>query len=133
MSEYVAVRDTVYNFKFIKKGQKVVSNKLDKSPNFTKVEETSVKSNQVNNSNPVNDPSKIGEPEKANSSEQEIRLRAKELKIQNWHLKGIANLLSEIAEVEAKNAAPSNPIVENQNNGDEQNDDGNNPDGQQGN
>lgn len=131
MSEYVAVRDTVYNFKFIKKGQKIVSNKLDKSPNFTKVGETSVKGNQVNNSNSVNNQNKISEPEKANSSEQEIRLRAKELKIQNWHLKGIANLLAEIAEVEAKQAAPSNPDDGSQGEDGKQSEDGKNPDGNQ--
>nr|DAM45821.1 MAG TPA: hypothetical protein [Caudoviricetes sp.] len=33
-----------------------------------------------------------------------IRLKAKNLKIDNWHIKGIARLLSEIAEAEAKPA-----------------------------
>ena len=77
MTEYVAVRDTVYNFKFIKKGQKIVSNKLDKSPNFMKVQ-----GNQVNNQSADNNQNKVSDPTKVNSSEQEVRLRAKELKIQ---------------------------------------------------
>lgn len=35
---------------------------------------------------------------------KEIRLKAKDLKIANWHIKSIARLLSEIAEAEAKPA-----------------------------
>lgn len=41
---------------------------------------------------------------------KEIRLKAKDLKIANWHTKGIAHLLSEIAEAEAK---PADEITSN--------------------
>lgn len=41
---------------------------------------------------------------------KEIRLKAKDLKIANWHTKGIARLLSEIAEAEAK---PADEITSN--------------------
>ena len=38
-----------------------------------------------------------------------IRLKAKELKIANWHLKGIDKLIAEIAEKEAKTADEISP------------------------
>ena len=41
---------------------------------------------------------------------KEIRLKAKDLKIANWHTKGIARLLAEIAEAEAK---PADEITSN--------------------
>lgn len=40
-----------------------------------------------------------------------IRLKAKDLKIANWHTKSIAHLLSEIAEAEAKPADGISPEV----------------------
>lgn len=40
-----------------------------------------------------------------------IRLKAKELKIANWHLKGIDKLIAEIAEKEAKTADEISPEV----------------------
>lgn len=121
MAEYIALRDTVYNFKFIKKGKKIVSNKLDGSPNFRRVD-TPLQGN--NGGNTVNN---------GNTDDTKIRLHAKELKIQNWHLKSIPNLLAEIAEVEAKNALPANPVNnESPSNGDGQSNDTNNPDGNSG-
>ena len=42
---------------------------------------------------------------------KEIRLKAKDLKIANWHTKSIARLLAEIAEAEAKQADGISPEV----------------------
>ena len=42
---------------------------------------------------------------------KEIRLKAKDLKIANWHTKSIARLLAEIAEAEAKPADGISPEV----------------------
>ncbi len=97
MVEYVALTETVYKFKFYHKGQTLnAGEELDSNPNFER----------VGGSKPAvakND----GKQDGNTVDEVAIRTRAKELKIANWHNKNIKNLLAEIAEVEAKLAAPT--------------------------
>ena len=61
--------------------------------------------------NVKNDPEPEGQPNAALSVEEmkAIRLKAKDLKIANWHLKGIDKLIVEIAEAEAKTADEISP------------------------
>ncbi len=97
MVEYVAVNETVYNFKFYHKGQTLqAGNELDSNPNFARAD----------GSKPA--VAKNGGTQDGNTvDEVAIRTRAKELKIASWHNKNIKTLLAEIAEAEAKLAAPT--------------------------
>lgn len=115
MGEFIAVRDCVYNFKFIHKGKKVVGDLLGNEnflpvPAATEGDETPAPA--------AKDPTKP-KPTTADPKEVAIRLRAKELKINNWHTKGVENLVKEIAAAEAAKADVN------------QQPDGNEPDGNQ--
>lgn len=92
MTRYVALNDTVYRFRVIRKGKEIVGGEeLDKNVNFARV------------GAPAADAGKAT----VSADEKEVRLRAKELKISNWHTKAKDKLLAEIAEAEAKLAAPA--------------------------
>lgn len=99
MVEYVAKNDTVWNFKFYRKGEKVeAGTQLDDNTNFERVDGSAKK--------PVAASANTGA---TISKEDEIalRTRAKELKIASWHNKAPEKLQAEIAEAEAKLAAPA--------------------------
>lgn len=94
MVKYVAKNDTVFNFKFYRKGETVEAGELlDDNRNFERVD----------GSKPIVKPTSAVDK----ADEVAIRTRAKELKIANWHTKGVDKLLAEIAEAEAKAAAPT--------------------------
>lgn len=94
MGEYIAIRDCVYNFKFIRKGKRVVGD-LDDNENFAPV--PAVESDKETPAPAPEKPAKTV----ADPKEMATRLRAKELKINNWHTKGVEKLLEEIAAAEA--------------------------------
>ncbi len=97
MVEYVAKNDTVYNFKFYHKGQTVEAGTLlDSNPNFER----------IGGSKPTVNNTKTGATI-SKEDEVALRMRAKELKIANWHTKTPENLQAEIAKAEAKLAAPA--------------------------
>lgn len=92
MTKYIALNDTTYKFQFVRKGAEIeAGEELSKNVNFKRADGKAAKAEP---SNPDN------------INEQEVRLRAKELKIANWHMKNPKTLLAEIAEAEAKLAAP---------------------------
>ncbi len=94
MGEYIAIRDCVYNFKFIRKGKRVAGNLAD-NENFAPVSAV-----EDDKETPAPAPEKPANTV-ADPKEVAIRMRAKELKINNWHTKGIENLSKEIAAAEA--------------------------------
>lgn len=100
MTKYVAINDTVYNFKFYRKGAEIEAGKeLDDNANFARADGTKP-AKTVENGTPA------GNATVDKADEVAIRTRAKELKIASWHNKKIDTLLAEIAEAEAKLAAP---------------------------
>lgn len=95
MAEYIAIRDCVYGFKFIRKGKKVVGDLAD-NENFEPVSAADGKKETPAPAPKAKEPAKTA----ADTKEVAIRLRAKELKINNWHTKGVDRLVEEIAEIE---------------------------------
>lgn len=96
MAEYIAIRDCVYGFKFIRKGKKVVGDLAD-NENFEPVSAADGKKETPAPAPKAKEPAKTA----ADPKEVAIRMRAKELKINNWHTKGVENLSKEIAAAEA--------------------------------
>lgn len=95
MAEYIAIRDCVYGFKFIRKGKKVVGDLAD-NENFEPVSAADGKKETPASAPKAKEQAKTA----ADPKEVAIRLRAKELKINNWHTKGVDKLVEEIAEIE---------------------------------
>lgn len=93
MVKYRAKNDTVYNFRFYRKGEELEATALDDNDNFERADGSKVKAAPA---------AQTG----GNFEDAAVRVRAKELKIANWHTKGIDKLLAEIAEAEAKAAKP---------------------------
>lgn len=124
MGEFIAVRDCVYNFKFIRKGKKVVGDLLG-NENFLPVPAVA---GEDETPAPAAKAPKNPKPTTADPKEVAIRLRAKELKINNWHTKGVENLVKEIAAAEAAMADANKQPDGNEPDGDQQ-PDGNTPDG----
>lgn len=104
MTKYIAKNDTVFNFKFYRKGESIEAGaELENNSNFERADGVKPTATTLPD----------GKKDVSQADEVAIRTRAKELKISNWHLKGVPNLLKEIAEVEAKQAAPSLPDGQN--------------------
>lgn len=104
MTKYIAKNDTVFNFKFYRKGESVDTGaELENNSNFKRADKV----------DPTNTILPDGKVNVNQADEVAIRTRAKELKISNWHTKGVDKLLTEIAEAEAKQAAPTLPNGQN--------------------
>lgn len=118
MPKFRAKVDTVYKFSIIRAGKEVVGGaELYNSPNFECIDGSAPKAvavpadgaigSNTTKLTGVSSGGAVGTRNKQESPEEvAVRLRAKELGINNWHTKGIANLSAEIAGKEAKLAAP---------------------------
>ena len=93
MVKYRAKNDTVYNFRFYRKGEELEAPALDDNENFERADGSKAKAAPATQTGGFEDAA--------------VRVRAKELKIANWHTKGIDKLLAEIAETEANAAKPN--------------------------
>lgn len=94
MVKYRAKNDTVYNFRFYRKGEELEAVALDDNDNFERADGSKAKAAPATQTG-------------GNFEDSAVRVRAKELKIANWHTKGIDKLLAEIAEAEANAAKPN--------------------------
>lgn len=100
MTKYTAKNDTVWNFKFYRKGETLDTNiNLDDNTNF-------IREGAAPAETPATKASGNGK-KVVSEQEQALRLRGKELKIANWHILSPENLAAEIAKKEAELAQPA--------------------------
>lgn len=88
MKQYIAIKETYYNFNLYKRGEVISAPDTFSNVNFKPLDLSNDNSNQEDKENPAQLPEEV------------IRAKARELGIPNWHNKKLENLTVEINEIE---------------------------------